>query len=63
MTGIQAGSEDQWFEAMDTLIQDRPLREQLAGAGWAKVKSEWDWSEPAAREKWKPLVTALDRMA
>ena len=59
--GLLVSSEDEWFHAIDRLISDRKCRKSLTAEGWNKVNAEWNWKNPEARAKWKPVVDVLDR--
>lgn len=60
--GLYAEDEDEWFDAMSQLIDDRQLRERLATTGYQRVKADFDWQNPNSRLKWKPTVEAIERL-
>lgn len=62
VTGLSAHTEDEWFDRICRLVDDRELRESLAAAAYTQCRSEWDWASEGGRRKWKPTVEAVERL-
>lgn len=61
--GLIAETENEWFVAIETLIQNEQLRHSLALSGHKRVREDWDWNNPNARKKWHPVLERLDKLA
>lgn len=57
--GLLCKGEDDWAEALDSLVADPLLRIRLGNSGRRRVEAEYNWANPNCRESWRMAFRAM----
>lgn len=53
VNGYKCVTEDDWIQALETLIENHSLRIRIGNAGRQSVESQYSWQNPDCREPWR----------